>query len=268
MNDRESLFAEPRRDINIADCQFYHTMDLPSYGLVTAHPGAGGWDMRGKEDDFLGHVELSGKRLLEVGPASGFLTFAAEKCGAEVVSIEATEGYKYDIVPFPGAETIWHQATRLAWKPVTNAYWFAHQCFKSHARVHYGDAYAIPQALGRFDIALLSNVLLHNRDPLKILQSSASLTEHTIIVVDVLDQDLENLGKPVLQFIPNPAPEPGREEWNSWWRFSTCFFENALRILGFAYFSKHFFTAKCGNYDCPLFTLVACRRATIYPASK
>jgi SAM-dependent methyltransferase len=259
MNYVDELFAEPRRDVKISDCQFYHTMELPGYGLVTAYPGAGGWDMRGKEDDFFGHLELSGKRLLEIGPASGFLTFEAEKRGAEVVSVEAPEDHKFDIVPFPGAEARWQLATKRAWKPCTDAYWFAHQCFKSHARVYYGDAYTIPQTLGRFDIALLSNVLLHNRDPLKILQNCASLTEDMIIVVDSLDQDLESLGKPVLKFLPNPSPAPGRHEWNMWWRFSTSFFENALRLLGFPLSAKHFYTARCGVYDWPLFTLVASR---------
>jgi 16S rRNA A1518/A1519 N6-dimethyltransferase RsmA/KsgA/DIM1 with predicted DNA glycosylase/AP lyase activity len=33
-------------------------------------------------DDYLGHVELRGKRILEIGPASGFLTVEMEKRGA------------------------------------------------------------------------------------------------------------------------------------------------------------------------------------------
>ena len=105
----------------------------------------------------------------------------------------------------------------------------------------------------------MSNVLLHNRDPLKILHECSKLVDDKIIVVDSYYQDLESVGRPIVQFLPNPAPEPGREEWNMWWGFSTGFFESALRILGFPKITKHVFAARCGGYSWPLFRIVASR---------
>jgi hypothetical protein len=75
-DDAEVHYASPRSPA-LHSCDFYHVMDLPGVGQV-----GGQWDLRGRVDDYLGHVELRGKRILEIGPASGFLTVEMEKRGA------------------------------------------------------------------------------------------------------------------------------------------------------------------------------------------
>ena len=62
------IYAAPRLVEDPADCYFYHTMDLPGHGTVT-----GEWDLRGREAAYLGNVDFQGKRVLEVGTASGHL---------------------------------------------------------------------------------------------------------------------------------------------------------------------------------------------------
>ena len=91
-------FAAPWNVGSIADCEFYHTMDIPRIGVVR-----GQWDLRGGVDAYLGGVNLAGKRVLEVGPASGFLTTEMEKRGADVVALEVTDDPGWDFVPFPDA---------------------------------------------------------------------------------------------------------------------------------------------------------------------
>ena len=81
--DRTALFAEPEAVASADDCYFYHVMEIPGHGLV-----GGEWDLRAGVDDYLGGVDLSAQRVLEIGPASGFLTFHMETAGAAVVSIE------------------------------------------------------------------------------------------------------------------------------------------------------------------------------------
>ena len=68
------LYASPRNVQNLSDCFFYHTMELPGIGVVE-----GQWDLRGRLDDYLGGVPLVGRRVLDVGSASGFLSFEMEK---------------------------------------------------------------------------------------------------------------------------------------------------------------------------------------------
>jgi len=72
-----AIWATPRNITNLEECDFYHTMDLPNHGVVT-----GAWDLRGREAAYLGNVDVAGKRVLEVGTASGHLCFAMEKMGA------------------------------------------------------------------------------------------------------------------------------------------------------------------------------------------
>jgi hypothetical protein len=73
MND-DKIFAAPEKVEDVADCYFYHTMELPGYGVIN-----GDWDLRHGVDDYLGNVTFAGKRVLEIGPASGFLAFEMEK---------------------------------------------------------------------------------------------------------------------------------------------------------------------------------------------
>ena len=70
-------YAEPRRVDSLTECAFYHVMDLPAFGRV-----GGQWDLRGTVDDYLGRFDFRDKRALDIGAASGFLTFAMERRGA------------------------------------------------------------------------------------------------------------------------------------------------------------------------------------------
>ena len=91
----EFQYAEPRRATNADKCQFYHHMDLPGLKEVGI-----GWDLRKTVDDYLGHFDFRGKRVLDVGAASGFLTFEMEKRGAEVVSFDMASPAQWQFVPF------------------------------------------------------------------------------------------------------------------------------------------------------------------------
>src|SRR5262249_27999058 len=90
----DSIYAAPRDVDDLAHCQFYHTMEIPGHGVVQ-----GEWDLRGGVEEYLGGVDLGGKRVLEMGSASGFLTFEMEKRGADVVALDLSEEQLWDYVP-------------------------------------------------------------------------------------------------------------------------------------------------------------------------
>jgi regulator of replication initiation timing len=94
-NGRDGLYVQPRHVESTKDCYFYHTMELPGLGVM-----AGPWDLRDSVDEYLGHVSFNGKRVLDVGTASGFLTFEAEKRGAEVVSFDLLDASSQHLLPF------------------------------------------------------------------------------------------------------------------------------------------------------------------------
>src|SRR5262247_1376520 len=157
----EQIFATPRKVEDVADCYFYHTMELPGLGLIEGQD----WDLRGRVDEYLGNVDFACQRVLEIGPASGFLTFEMERRGADVVSIEVTAEHGWDFVPYPAArmEEVFGPR-RIVMQQLKNSYWFSHAALHSKAKVYYGDVYNLPAALGEFDIAVMGAVLLHCRD--------------------------------------------------------------------------------------------------------
>jgi 2-polyprenyl-3-methyl-5-hydroxy-6-metoxy-1,4-benzoquinol methylase len=61
-------------------------MDLPGFGSVI-----GQWDLRGRFDNYTGRVPLAGRTVVDVGTASGFLSFDAEKRGALVTGFDADD---------------------------------------------------------------------------------------------------------------------------------------------------------------------------------
>jgi len=218
----DSIFAASVKVEDVADCYFYHTMELPGYGVVN-----GEWDLRGRVDDYLGKVGFTGKRVLEIGPASGFLAFEMEKRGAEVVSVEVTAEHGWDFVPYPASklEEIFGPR-QIVMQRLKNSYWFSHSAHRSKARVYYGDVYNLPDALGKFDIAVMAAVLLHCRDPLRIVEQCGKMAK-SLIIADKFHSDLE--GAPTSRL----ASTPQNFLWHTWWHFSTQFFTQFLAVMGF-----------------------------------
>jgi SAM-dependent methyltransferase len=218
-----NIFAAPMKVEDVTDCYFYHTMELPGHGVINGRD----WDLRSGVDEYLGKVAFAGERVLEIGPASGFLTFEMEKRGADVVSVEITEDHSWDFVPYPAArlEEVFGPR-RIVMQQLKNSYWFSHAAHHSKAKVHYGDVYNLPAALGEFDIAVMGSVLLHCRDPLRIVEQCGKRAR-TLIIVDMFHPDLQ--GAPVCRL----APTPQNFLWHTWWHFSTQFFTQFLAVMGF-----------------------------------
>lgn len=217
------IYAPRRIVTDVADCHFYHRMEIPGVGLV-----GGDWDLRGNVDGYLGHVDFSGRRVLEIGPASGFCTVAMEQRGAEVVSLELPDDPGWDFVPYP--------AERL--KPVLperreimtrlkNSWWFVHNAYHLRARQVVAHGADLPDGLGAFDYAVLASVLLHCRDPLAILEACARHA-NGIIVTDLFCPELE--GRPISELF---ATEDNFQ-WGTWWRFSTQYFIQFFQVMGFS----------------------------------
>lgn len=226
MNDRapaSGAFAAPAGVASLHDCYFYHVMELPGHGVT---PGE--WDLRAGVDDYLGRFPFADKRVLEIGPASGFLTFEMEQRGAKVTAVEVTDDHEWDYVPYPKSAVEPMLAPRREhMRRLKNSFWFAHAAHRSSARVHYGDAYRLPDALGNYDVALMACVLLHTHSPLRIIEQCARRAD-TLIIVDMLRPRLEGL--PLSRLVPTAA----NRQWDVWWQFSSDFLVQFCEVLGFA----------------------------------
>ncbi len=99
-----------------------------------------------------------------------------------MVSVEHSPDGNWDVVPDSALDfdvclnDVCHHM-----KYVRNAYWFTHERVSSNARVYYGDIYDPPEALGDFDYAILCAVLLHVRQPLRVVEGCARLADNLVI---------------------------------------------------------------------------------------
>jgi hypothetical protein len=69
-------------------------------------------------------------------------------------------------------------------------------------------------------------VLLHCRDPLRIVEQCGKMAR-LLIITDIFHPDLE--GTPVCRLLPAPQ----NFIWHTWWWFSTQFFTQFLAVMGF-----------------------------------
>jgi SAM-dependent methyltransferase len=222
-----SIYATPKTGVGLKDCFFYHSIDLPGHGFVKGH-----WDLRHNIGEYLGGVEFAGKRVLEIGPASGFITAHMDRQGAEVVSVEQHESAVWDFVPY-------HVKDSSAWAPIIqakrrnnemlkNSFWLTHEAMGLNSKVYYGKADALPDAIGQFDVSVIALVLTHMRDPLATIASCAARTREKLVIVERLHA--ADKGAPVLQLIP----DKDNRRHDSWWYFSEAFFRQLLALMGFS----------------------------------
>jgi 2-polyprenyl-3-methyl-5-hydroxy-6-metoxy-1,4-benzoquinol methylase len=194
------VWAEPRNISSISDCYFYHTMDIPNHGTVH-----GDWDLRGREASYLGNINLQGKRVLEVGTASGHLCFTMERMGAEVVAYDLSNEQDWDIVPYDGYDYGKHTAElREHIRRLNDGFWIAHRAYGSHAKMTYGTVYEMPDDIGQFDICIFGSILLHLRDPFLALQRALAHVKETAVVTDLVPSLTYSLlagGRLILQIL-------------------------------------------------------------------
>jgi 2-polyprenyl-3-methyl-5-hydroxy-6-metoxy-1,4-benzoquinol methylase len=217
----------PQHVDNLAECYFYHCMDIPGYGFQK-----GPWDLRGSFNEYFGGFDVRGKRVLDVGCASGFLSFAAEKAGAsEVVSFDMDDARRQHMLPFHNSDyfnnyELWRSRQSAHIKKWHNAYWLAHAAFKSKARVYHGDIYDLPEALGKFDVAIVGAVLEHLSDPIRALASISRLVDHALVI----NTELIDIEEAIARFAGN-ADRP--EIDYVFWVYSLGTYRQVLRMLGF-----------------------------------
>ncbi len=220
-------YAAPQSVKNIEDCYFYHTTDLAGHGTLK-----GGWDLRGRFVDYIGGLDLTGKRVLDVGTASGFLSFSAEEAGArEVVSFDLDTADRQHLLPFADSEYVkdhasWSAKQTASFQRWKNAYWLTHALKKSKAKAVYGDVYALPGAIGQFDVVILGAILEHLADPIRAL---ASVAKHASDII-VINTDYIETDEPMARF--NGRPDLPDASY-IFWTYSVSTYEHIMGILGF-----------------------------------
>ena len=231
-------------------------MDVPGHGQVV-----GQWDLRGQEATYLGNVPLSGKRVLEIGPASGYLTFWMEQQGAQVTSFDLDEHQKWDIVPFGGLDhnaLIAHRAGHV--RQINNSWWLLHERLRSRARAVYGNIYELDKIRETFDVVTLNSVMLHLRDPVQAMALAAARSHRQLVITDVAETQHLPAGvaaspDPVMYFLPKKV---NHGPIDTWWIVSQALVIELLKVLGFTNISVSHHTQRfLPSQDCLFYTVIA-----------
>lgn len=226
-NENSFSLVTPRHVDSPAGCFFYHTMDLPGLGEVRGH-----WDLRGRFNEYIGGVDLAGKSVIDVGAATGFLSFEAERNGAaRVLSFDIAEPRQQTFLPFkdklysrdPERWAEEYGAEIEQWK---NAYWLCHRLLDSRAEVFYGDIYQLPPELGQFDVAIVGSVLEHLSDQITALAAIARLTKETMVIISPMLETAERIAS-----FGALAAHP--ENDFTWWIYSEGVYREVFQMLGF-----------------------------------
>lgn len=225
---------------NISDCYFYHSITLTDSFSIS-----GDWDLRPVVDSYLSDYNFNRKRVLDVGTATGFLSFHCEARGAQVVSFDHSNLFPVNTIP--GWPENPDGFTRMK-----NGYWFAHSALRSSNKVIYGNIYDLPQPVVsyQFDVAILGSVLMHLENPFGALRSASKVAK-TLIITEThrpyIDTD-------------HAVFRPGMKDGNdylAWWYLPIKTVINMLRSLGYSTSEPTMLTAhgKAGSVD--LYSIVA-----------
>jgi len=204
---------------NREDCIFYHTMDFPDGEQVT-----GVWDIRGQFASYVGDYPLAGKTLVDIGAASGFLTFCAEQAGATVTAFDADDPAHYDRIPFG------KQIDRDEWLAISarrSAFWYAHAKFNSRADALYGTIRELGESGRAFDVVLAGAIVEHLSDPVAAIGHFAAIANEAVIIAFTPVVESEELRMDTMNDWTNPQFD------YSWWKLSRGLYKRVFSNLGF-----------------------------------
>jgi hypothetical protein len=194
---------------------FYHAMELPGIGPVGMEDG---WDLRGRFDEYTGHVPLAGRTVLDVGTASGFLSFEAEQRAASVTSFDAGSVDDRDDRP----QDSQRQYAIDELNRMHAGYELAHRAFDSRAKIARGNIYQLSKIVSAHEVVIVGQILVHLKDPYNALREAAACCSDTLIIAEgSFDANL-----PYAYFVGGAAA-------TSYWHISNAMYRDWLEKFGF-----------------------------------
>jgi len=180
------MVLETEKDIRheIQKYRWYHTIDLGN-GLIT--PGE--YDHRSVLKYYGIPEDLSGKTVLDVGPAHGFFSFEFEKRNAQrVVAVELPRWSDHDGSPELKKTFREGHTDDTSGDYLHGALEFAIRVKRSKVERMFYNIYQVsPDTVGVSDIVFCGDLLIHLSDPLRALYALRSVTGECAIISTPLD---------------------------------------------------------------------------------
>ena len=201
----------PLENISLDECEWYHAMEIPGIeGLTGSQPNTrdASFDCREDIGNILGNLDYKGKKVINLGSITGYISFEAERRGGDVTSIDLSVDQS-QMAKQQATERDWVPRANEDWKKDLrafmdrevlrrNAFWFAHKALKSKSRLLISHANNLPKELELHDIGIIFSVLLHIRDPFLALQRMCSHINEKIVITE-----LGNYPTYLFKFIPS-----------------------------------------------------------------
>lgn len=221
----ETPWPMPARE----DCVFYHSMSYPDGESIED-----AWDIRGRFGQYIGDYPLSGKTVLDVGTAGGFLAFEAEKAGAHVTAIDASDAAEFGRIP--QANTLYQSDRRAFVEQVNvwlhrlrNGFWYSWHKNRSAVEVVYVPLARLPYWNRKFDVVIAGAILEHLSDPVDAIANMASVTNEALIIAFT---DVASSRRQFMETM-NDWSSPTPEHSFTFWKLSKGLYRRVLGNLGF-----------------------------------
>ncbi len=219
---------QERSSLTMEDCIFTQSINSEAGKTID-----GLWDIRGREEPYLGVSNFQSRRVLELGPQSGYLTSYMASQGAQVVGFDIGYDLTPDVIVAKPEESVSCANELLrAQGAVQNSWWYHKRIGCFDAKMVYGDIYHLPADLGMFDISIFPNYLSFLRDPWEAMSQAASITRKRIVVTEVYSKESCSFARDSLEHVSLWAPG-SRQVSNLWWAMSPGSVVDSLRQLGF-----------------------------------
>ena len=160
----------------------------------------------GHESDYLGGVDLAGKRVLELGPATGAPDLLHGAHGRRGRLLRGRVRRPHRHAPGQGPTTSPRGAARASCRtPSTATTTAGGTCTAPSAprpSSSRGTSTTCPPTSATFDVTVVGAILLHLREPWGALSQAARRTTETMIVTEPLQDDLDPPESNIMRFSP------------------------------------------------------------------
>jgi hypothetical protein len=181
----KSTWERSALERHLANEHFYHSFEFTNGCSVR-----GDWDIAKSIEEYRFPVDLTGKRVLDIGPGSGFFSFYFESLGATVTALES-HGYGdfdvYGVHKYSGSENRPPdriQCGNPVWfGPVSGGFWKIFDAIDSKVEWRNGKIYdACADLTGdEYELVFVGSLLLHLRDPIGALRAARGVCSGLLI---------------------------------------------------------------------------------------
>jgi SAM-dependent methyltransferase len=252
------IYETPWPKPPVEQCYWYHTAQFPDGETIQ-----GTWTIPDFAD-YVGGYDLRGKTVLDIGTASGFLGFAAEKAGATVTALDAATTREFRHVPFAASASYQdivgsrETLTKYNLTPTKNSWWYSWHKLSSKVKCVYAPIPDLYEWDTQFDVVMAGAIIEHLSDPVYSIGAWARVAKEAVIIpfTDVFETD-DLLMRPM-----TPWNDPAF--YYAWWQLSRGLYVRLFDILGFdvefvTSHAKHN-AAEIGQQDAQRPTIIARRR--------